>query len=133
MALPNVPTGFAKPPEALHLPHSVTLNIPLPSAHHAATLYRVLSVDKPLRPKETFIAYRAQSSSPETLDVLCHCSTVRQLRLASNSILEDIKLVLATMDAFPGPDEHEEQRRKGRKDEVIQDAEFELNGTGRAG
>jgi hypothetical protein len=98
-----------------------------------------MSVDKPLRPKETHIAFRIVPSSqdatkeaPTYLDILLHTSTVRQLRLSSNAVLDDVSLVLETMEAFP------QSTSEFRGQDIpsvrrAEDEEFELSGTGRAG
>jgi hypothetical protein len=92
-----------------------------------------MSVDKPLRPKDTHIAFRilnsgaTTSSTTTSLDILVHTSTVRQMRLSSNAILDDVTLILETIDAFSRSDED------GQPDIVVPEQEFELNGVGRAG
>ena len=82
------------------LRHSLTLTFPLPSPTQANDLASILSVDRPLRPNETSIVYTT-SANVVTCDV--KTTTVRLLRLVANSVLEDVSLVLKTMEAFPGP------------------------------
>lgn len=150
-----VPTDFERKPPHLNLPHALyvpeaagghafraltpllfvpdsELNIPFGSAFHAQTAYRVMSVDKPLRPADTHIAFRiasTPSSTTTTLDISLHASSVRQLRLSANAILDDVSLIVETMDAFPRSEEQESAEGVGRE----RDDEFELSGTGRAG
>lgn len=93
-----------------------------------------MSVDKPLRPKDAHVAFRILPSNTDTikettattLDISIHTSTVRQMRLSSNALLDDVTLTLETMDAFSRDEE----------DEIAHPAEeqdFEFNGVGRAG
>ncbi|CAO1623206.1 unnamed protein product [Sympodiomycopsis kandeliae] len=83
-----------------HLKHSLTLNFPAPTPHHAEQIASILRVDKPLRPYDTTITYSTQSTN---VNVQLKTSTVRLMRLAVNAILEDISLICKTMEAFPGP------------------------------
>ncbi|UZJ54698.1 hypothetical protein CBS101457_004018 [Exobasidium rhododendri] len=131
----SAPSEFESPPPHLKLIHSLEINVPLASSSSAQILYQVMSVDKPLRPKETHIAFRVRPSEQDKnaeastmLDVLLQTSSVRQLRLSSNAILDDISLILETMEAFPSSS-------SGVKihEGTAQDEEFELSGTGRAG
>ncbi|PWN18952.1 hypothetical protein BCV69DRAFT_284561 [Microstroma glucosiphilum] len=109
-AAPQLPSGIldqdatavinqalSSPP---HLKHTLTLTFPTPTPRHAQHLASILSVDKPLRPNDTSIKYEPRAAS---LSVELKTSTVRLLRLAGNSLLEDVALVLRTMQAFPGP------------------------------
>jgi hypothetical protein len=91
-----------------------------------------MSVDKPLRPKDTHVAFRILppksgiEATTSTLDIFIHTSTVRQMRLSSNALLDDVTLILETMDAFS-------RDEGGSKVHAAEEQEFELNGVGRAG
>jgi hypothetical protein len=90
-----------------------------------------MSVDKPLRPKDSHIAFRIIPSTA-VLDISLHTSSVRQLRLSSNAILDDVSLILETMEAFPQSQVESRSLEESHKDRA-KDEEFELSGTGRAG
>lgn len=83
-----------------HLKHALTLSIPAPTPHIADQIAAILRVDKPLRPYDTTITYTTTST---TVRVEIKASTVRLLRLSINAVLEDVSLVVRTMEAFPGP------------------------------
>lgn len=83
-----------------HLKHHLTISIPAPTPHHADQIAAILKVDKPLRPYDTSISYWTNST---VVYVEVKASTVRLLRLSVNAILDDVSLVVRTMEAFPGP------------------------------
>lgn len=107
------------------------LNIPLPTPLAAQQLCRVLAVDRELKPRESFVSYRIDSANtPAVLDIRIQCRTVRQLRLAANALLDNVSLVVATMDAFTP---EKPSGTNVRQVDGIPEQEFELSGTGRAG
>lgn len=90
-----------------------------------------MRVDKPLRPRDTHIAFsitsRDDSHAATSLDIQLHTSTVRQMRLSCNAILDDVTLILETMEAFSNDDSSTTIQNQAKE------VEFELNGVGRAG
>lgn len=89
-----------------HLKHSLLFHFPVPTPLIASNIVSVLSVDKPLRPRDTRIVYEAarmeeQGGAP-CVRVKVETSTVRLLRLTGNAVCEDVALVVRTMQAFPG-------------------------------
>ncbi|PWN33493.1 Pcc1-domain-containing protein [Meira miltonrushii] len=111
------------------LRHTLTLNIPMPTALSAQQLYRVLSVDKELKPIDSTIRYRITEQTSDIVDIQINCRSIRQLRLTTNALMDSISLVIATMEAFTP----ESQQSTQQPSQPITEAEFELNGTGRAG
>lgn len=92
-----------------------------------------MRVDKPLRPKDTHIAFcitsKDDSKTITSLNIQLYTSTVRQMRLSSNAILDDVTLVLETMEAFSNDNDPDSTIVQYQTKEE----EFELNGVGRAG
>lgn len=112
-----------------------TLNVPLPTTLSAQQLYRILSIDKELKPTDSSIRYRITEQTPKIVDIQINCRSIRQLRLTTNALMDSISLVISTMEAFTPEleigtkqESHEQQNQQ-----PISEAEFELNGTGRAG
>lgn len=101
----------------------------MPTPLSAQQLYRVLSIDKELKPIDSSIRYRITDQTPEIVDIQINCRSIRQLRLTTNALMDSISLVIATMEAFTP----ESQQSIKQTSEPIIEAEFELNGTGRAG
>ncbi|KAF3940459.1 hypothetical protein ABW19_dt0205195 [Dactylella cylindrospora] len=74
-------------------PHSLVINVPLPTPRLAALLARSLSVDKELSP----FVQRSFTVSPEASEVLVinyKATTARMLRVAVNGCMESLNLVL---------------------------------------
>lgn len=85
-------------------------------------LGKILSVDPPLRAADVHLTYAQPLVPKETLQITLRARTVRQLRLACNSLLDDTALVVDSMAAFePGAVED----KTGNK--------LELGSVGRAG
>lgn len=101
----------------------------MPTALSAQQLYRVLSVDKELKPIDSSIRYRITEQTSDIVDIQINCRSIRQLRLTTNALMDSISLVIATMEAFTP----ESQQSNNQLPPPITEAEFELNGTGRAG
>ncbi|KAJ9475345.1 Low specificity L-threonine aldolase [Pseudozyma hubeiensis] len=84
--------------------HSLSLVLPFPDRQSALTLQQSISVDKELKPKEVrkefSILPSSASSGTVELGVKIFATTVRQLRLSVNAILEDASLVCRTMAEF---------------------------------
>lgn len=101
----------------------------MPTALSAQQLYRVLSIDKELKPTDSSIRYRITEQTPLIVDIQINCRSIRQLRLTTNALMDSISLVIATMEAFLP----QSQQTIDQSPQPITEAEFELNGTGRAG
>ncbi|KAL1411498.1 hypothetical protein Q8F55_002459 [Vanrija albida] len=85
------------------LSHSVTLRIPFHTAQHAAHAKRALDVDREVN---AGFVERTTKVEGDELVVLVRATSLRLLRLATNSFLSSVELVLRTMGEFaPDPDE----------------------------
>ncbi|KAF3932218.1 hypothetical protein ABW20_dc0110147 [Dactylellina cionopaga] len=77
----------------LDFPHSLIINVPLPTPRLAKILARSLSVDKELSP----FVHRSFSVSSQAAEVLVldyRATTARMLRVAVNGCMESLNLVL---------------------------------------
>jgi len=100
--------------------HTVSLRIPFHTAHHAHVAKRSLDVDR--EQNATFVT---RSTDVDGADLVIHftATTVRLLRLATNSFLSSVDLVIRTMEEFaPDPldkrltdDELEQERIRANK------------------
>ncbi|ORY30374.1 transcription factor Pcc1-domain-containing protein [Naematelia encephala] len=112
--------------------HTVTLQIPFYNPEHARTAMRALQVDR--EQNATFVQ-RSISTQEETLIVEFKATTVRLLRLATNSFLSSVDLVMRTMEEFasdpdiplPTDQELEDERVRANRG---QDKGIELKGDG---
>ncbi|CEH13355.1 EKC/KEOPS complex, subunit Pcc1 [Ceraceosorus bombacis] len=149
MAVEQVRSGETEQSEVFRAPapkrdpspellHRVVVDIPLPTHEDALRLATILSPDMPLKPSDVHLTFEVHSQSP-ILNLTIRARTVRQLRLACNSALEDAKLVVDTMAAFaPGYDTKESEIRDEGKSEPAGKRkeggpEVELGSIGRAG
>ncbi|KAK0541393.1 hypothetical protein OC835_000184 [Tilletia horrida] len=82
------------------LKHSLTLTLPFPDERSASIVRDVLQVDRQLRPKEVTVIYSVEGSD---VVVKIDTTTVKQLRLSVNAVLENASLVTKTIEAFSGP------------------------------
>ncbi|KAK8248595.1 transcription factor Pcc1-domain-containing protein, partial [Phyllosticta capitalensis] len=85
------------PPPAPEFPCHLTLSIPLPSASHATTTLRTISIDAELSP----LVQRSLSISPSNASVLCvhyAATTNRMLRVAVNGFFDSLGVVLGVME-----------------------------------
>ncbi|KZT53241.1 transcription factor Pcc1, partial [Calocera cornea HHB12733] len=73
------------------------IRIPFASAEHANIAQRVIDVDKELQPK---VVRRILEVEGTELVATFTTLTVRLARLATNSFLENLDLVLRTLEAF---------------------------------
>ncbi|KZP00575.1 Pcc1-domain-containing protein [Calocera viscosa TUFC12733] len=77
--------------------HTVIIRVPFSSAEHADIAQRVIDVDKELQPK---VVKRTLQVDGTELVATFTTLTVRLARLATNSFLENLDLVLRTLEAF---------------------------------
>ncbi|WWD21526.1 hypothetical protein CI109_106012 [Kwoniella shandongensis] len=81
--------------------HTVTLRVPFHSPEHARVAQRALEVDR--EQNGTFVSREIEVEG-DVLVVDYAATTVRLLRLATNSFLSSVDLVLRTMSSFaPDP------------------------------
>jgi hypothetical protein len=103
------------------------------SPREAVQLYHVLRIDKELKPNDSFTAYKIdKEQSPNTLDIRISCTSVRQLRLSTNALMDSVALVVETIGAF-GATAAKQDSIVASDRLAMADGEFELSGTGRAG
>ncbi|RCI14967.1 hypothetical protein L249_6840 [Ophiocordyceps polyrhachis-furcata BCC 54312] len=76
-------------------PYSLCLRIPLPSSRLAATAFGALKVDAELSP---LVSRRLSVVDDSVLLVDYSATTNRMLRVAVNSFLDNVKLVLDVME-----------------------------------
>ncbi|ODO07970.1 hypothetical protein L198_00449 [Cryptococcus wingfieldii CBS 7118] len=100
--------------------HTVELRIPFRTPEHAVIARRALDVDKE---QNAGMVHREMSVEGDILVVNYYTTTVRLLRLATNSFLSSADLVLRTMSSFapdpsdriPTDKELEEIRREANR------------------
>ncbi|GAA5922843.1 CTAG/PCC1 family protein [Sporobolomyces koalae] len=81
--------------------HTISIELPFPSAANALLVKQVIEVDRPLRPTELKRVLEVKDAS---LVVTFLARTVAQARVALDHALSDIQLVVQTMHTF-GPRE----------------------------
>ncbi|KFA70454.1 hypothetical protein S40285_00642 [Stachybotrys chlorohalonatus IBT 40285] len=91
------------PPDS-EFPCSLTLDVPLPTSRLADTALRALQVDRELSPlvwRRLSIENAPDPADPEdarVLQVMYKATTNRMLRVAVNSFMDSLKLVLEVME-----------------------------------
>jgi len=79
--------------------HTVTVTIPFLSGEHAQIVKQVLDVDRELQPHAVKRALEVQGSN---LVAKLSTLTIRLARLSTNAFLENVDLIVHTLDEF-GP------------------------------
>lgn len=81
-------------------PCALTLDVPFPTARLASIALKSLSVDKELSPlvQRTFTISPADGDGDRLLQVEYRATTNRMLRVAVNSFMESLYLVLEVME-----------------------------------
>ncbi|TCD61121.1 hypothetical protein EIP91_009017 [Steccherinum ochraceum] len=77
--------------------HKVTVRVPFASAKHASIAKQVIEVDKELQPQ---VVVRTIDVEGEELVATFTTLTIRLARLASNAFLENVDLVVRTIQEF---------------------------------
>jgi EKC/KEOPS complex subunit PCC1/LAGE3 len=77
--------------------HTVTVEIPFPSTKHATIVKQVIEVDAELNPQAV---KRELSVQENKLTATFRTLTVRLARLTVNAFLENVDLVVRTMEHF---------------------------------
>ncbi|KAF9525651.1 CTAG/Pcc1 family [Crepidotus variabilis] len=77
--------------------HALTAEIPFASAEHASIAKRVIEVDAELNPHAV---KREISVQEDKLIVTFHTLTIRLARLTMNAFLENVDLVVRTIEHF---------------------------------
>ncbi|KEG11636.1 hypothetical protein DQ04_02411010 [Trypanosoma grayi] len=92
--------------EKTHEPLECVLRLPLPSAESAHILMQVLRVEPPVSGTSKEVQLWADDSTRATVYVKLEAVQERSLRSAVGALLEQVKLILRTMDAFPAMARH---------------------------
>ncbi|PPQ98333.1 hypothetical protein CVT26_013589 [Gymnopilus dilepis] len=79
--------------------HTINVEIPLPSNKHALIVKQVIEVDAELQPNAV---KRELSVQDDRLIATFHTLTVRLARLTLNAFLENVDLVVRTIEEFSG-------------------------------
>jgi len=77
--------------------HTISVEIPFASPHHAQIAKQVIEVDSELQPRAV---KRELSVRGDRLLVTFHTLTVRLARLTLNAFLENVDLVVRTIEKF---------------------------------
>ncbi|EAN91526.1 hypothetical protein TcCL_NonESM02317 [Trypanosoma cruzi] len=77
------------------------LRLPLRAAEPAQIMIQVLRVEPPVPGTSREVQLWADDSTRSTVYVKIEASQERSLRAAVGALLEQVKLILRTMDAFP--------------------------------
>jgi len=77
--------------------HTVTVRVPFFSHEHALIAKKAIEVDKERQPK---VVKRTLEVDGETLVATFSTLTVRLTRLVLNAFLENVELVVRTLEAF---------------------------------
>jgi len=86
--------------------HTINVEIPLASSNHASIVKQVIEVDSELQPHAV---KRELSVQGEKLIATFHTLTVRLARLTLNAFLENVDLVVRTIEEF-GEDSTSDKR-----------------------
>ncbi|KDR78879.1 hypothetical protein GALMADRAFT_93994 [Galerina marginata CBS 339.88] len=87
--------------------HTINVEIPLASNKHALIVKQVIEVDAELQPHAV---KRELVVQDEKLIATFHTLTVRLARLTLNAFLENVDLVVRTIEVF-GPDDSNSDKR----------------------
>ncbi|KAG8339024.1 putative Transcription factor Pcc1 [Trypanosoma vivax] len=84
-----------------HGPLQCVLRLPLPDAEAASIAIQVLRVEPPVPGTMKEVQLWTDDSTRSTLHIRLCAVQERSMRAAVGALLEQVKLVLRTMDAFP--------------------------------
>ncbi|KAJ1504125.1 hypothetical protein HMI54_015664 [Coelomomyces lativittatus] len=77
-------------------PYQLSISLPLPSPIHASILHDVLQVDKELKPDQLIKCIHL--AQPTLLTITLKSASLRQLRISTNAIMEQLMLITETID-----------------------------------